>query len=50
MSLNSKAKELYDWAETGTVVEIVSDEFAPESDLGRHALEYISTIDTIIDR
>ena len=46
MSLNSRAKELYDWAETGTVVEIVSDEFAPESDLGRFALEYISTIDT----
>ena len=46
MSLNSKAKELYDWAEKGTVVEIVSDEFAPESDLGRYALEYISTIDT----
>ncbi len=46
MSLNSKAKELYDWAETGTVVEIISDEFAPESDLGRYALEYISTVDT----
>lgn len=46
MSLNSKAKELYDWAETGTVVEIISDEFAPESDLGRYALQYISTIDT----
>ncbi len=46
MSLNSRAKELYDWAETGTVVEIVSEEFAPESELGRYALEYISTIDT----
>lgn len=46
MSLNSKAKELYDWAETGTVVEIISDEFAPESDLGRYALDYISTVDT----
>jgi len=46
MSLNSRAKELYDWAETGTVVEIVSDEFAPESDLGQFALEYIATIDT----
>jgi len=46
MSLNSRAKELYDWAETGTVVEIVSDEFFPESDLGRQALEYISTVDT----
>lgn len=46
MSLNSKAKELYDWAETGTVVEIISEEFAPESDLGRFALQYIATIDT----
>ena len=46
MSLNSRAKELYDWAETGTVVEIVSEEFSPESELGRYALEYISTIDT----
>ena len=46
MSLNSRAKELYDWAETGTVVEIVSDEFSPESELGRYALDYIGTIDT----
>lgn len=46
MSLNSRAKELFDWAETGTVVEIVSEEFAPESELARLALEYISTIDT----
>jgi LysM repeat protein len=46
MSLNSRAKELYDWAETGTVVEIVSEEFAPESELGRFALEFISTVDT----
>lgn len=46
MSLNSRAKELYDWAETGTVVEIVSEEFSPKSELGRYALEYISTVDT----
>ncbi len=46
MSLNRRAKELYDWAETGTVVEIVSEEFAPESDLARFALQHISTIDT----
>lgn len=46
MSLNSRAKELYDWAETGTVVEIVSEDFLPESELGRFALEYISTVDT----
>ena len=46
MSLNDNAEQLYRWAENGTVVEIVSEEFAPESDLGRFALEYISTIDT----
>ncbi len=46
MSLNSEAKRLYDWAEQGTVVEIISDVFAPESELGRYALEYISTVDT----
>lgn len=46
MSLNDNAEQLYRWAESGTVVEIVSEEFEPESDLGRFALEYISTIDT----
>lgn len=46
MSLDSRAKELYDWAETGVVVEIVSEEFAPESELGRYALELIGAIDT----
>ena len=46
MSLNDNAEQLFRWAESGTVVEIVSAEFEPESDLGRFALEYISTIDT----
>ncbi len=46
MSLNSKAKELYDWAEQGTVVEIISEVFAPESDLGRQALDIIAGTDT----
>ena len=46
MSLNSRARELYEWAETGTVVEILSAEFAPESELGQYALQYITTVDT----
>ena len=46
MSLDSQAEQLYLWAETGTMVEIVSDQFQPESDLARYALEYIGTIDT----
>lgn len=41
MSLDSNAKLLYDWAEVGTVVEILSPEFAPMSDLGRLALASI---------
>lgn len=46
MSLDENAKRLYDWAEDGTIVEVLSEDFEPESVLGRLALEYISTIDT----
>ena len=46
MAVNSDARRLYEWAETGTMVEIISGEFAPESDLAKYAKEYISTIDT----
>ena len=46
MSVEGRARELYEWAEKGTMVEIISDEFAPESDLARFAKEYIATIDT----
>lgn len=42
MSENSNAEQLYQWAEQGTVVEIVSSEFPPVSDLGRQALEHIA--------
>jgi len=35
MSQNDNAKLLYDWADEGTVVEMVSTEYAPKSDLGR---------------
>ncbi len=37
MSQNDNAKVLYDWAELGTVVEIISSEFAPVSPLGQMA-------------
>lgn len=46
MSLDENAQLLYHWAEKGTIVEILSKDFEPESELGRLALEYISTIDT----
>lgn len=46
MSLDANANRLYEWAEIGTMVEIVDEDFAPESELGRQALEFISTIDT----
>ena len=39
MSSDDQAKALYDWAEVGTVVEILSSEYAPMSDLGRLALD-----------
>lgn len=46
MSVDSWAKQLYEWAEIGTMVEIISEEFAPESDLAKFAKEYIGTVDT----
>ncbi len=46
MSLDAKAEQLYRWAEMGTMVEIVSEHFQPESDLAKYGLEFISTIDT----
>jgi LysM repeat protein len=35
MSTNEQAEQLYNWAEVGTIVEVVSSEYAPQSDLGR---------------
>ncbi len=46
MSVDKWARDLYEWAETGTMVEIISDEFAAESELAIYAREYINTIDT----
>jgi LysM repeat protein len=40
MSENSNAKKLYDWADNGTVVEIISHDFKPESDLAQYALQH----------
>lgn len=37
MSVDDNARSLYDWAEVGTLVEIISDEYAPRSDLARQA-------------
>ena len=46
MSVDKWAKDLYEWAEIGTMVEIISDEFAPESELAKYAKAYIATVDT----
>ena len=37
MSRDDQARQLYDWAELGTIVEIISDEFAPQSELASRA-------------
>lgn len=39
MSVNDQAKLLYDWAEIGTMVEIISSEYAPRSALARQVKE-----------
>lgn len=46
MSVDKWARLLYEWAEIGTMVEIISEEFAPESELAKYAKEYINTVDT----
>ncbi len=42
MAENNNAKMLYDWADEGTVVEIISNEYAPQSDLGQRVLADIN--------
>jgi hypothetical protein len=37
MSRNDEAKRLYDWADEGTIVEIISKRVSAQSDLGRAA-------------
>ncbi|MBI5666819.1 MAG: L,D-transpeptidase family protein [Chloroflexi bacterium] len=43
MSQNDNAKLLYDWADTGTIVEIISSEYPPQSPLGQLALTGLSS-------
>jgi LysM repeat protein len=40
MSEDSNARQLYDWAEIGTIVEIISSDYEPRSELGRQAREF----------
>jgi len=42
MSENSEAEQLFAWADVGTIVEIVSSEFQPESNIGLQAMDYIT--------
>jgi hypothetical protein len=42
MANNEEAKRLYEWAEVGTIVEIISSDYPPQSRLGQQAMEYIS--------
>ncbi len=37
MSVDDNARSLYDWAEVGTLVEIISGEYQPRSDLAQQA-------------
>lgn len=43
MSQNDNAKLLYDWADKGTIVEIISSEYAPQSQLGQLALNGLTS-------
>lgn len=45
MSDPADATFLFEWSEVGTVVEIVSSQFAPRSELARNAMEYIDQAD-----
>ena len=42
MSNDVEAQQLYDWAELGTMVEIISSEYPPRSDLGMLSLQTTS--------
>jgi hypothetical protein len=48
MADNNSAKNLYDWAEVGTMVEILSFDYPPRSDLGQQAYDYIRSSPQII--
>ncbi len=42
MGRNEESRRLFEWADKGTMVEIISSEFPPQSDIGRHAIQYIT--------
>ena len=42
MSGNENAEQLYQWAQQGTIVEIIGDDYPPQSDLARHAQTLIN--------
>ena len=44
MSQNDQAQALFEWAEVGTVVEIISHEFQPKSEIGQQAAQYIQSV------
>ncbi|MEO1645658.1 MAG: L,D-transpeptidase family protein, partial [Chloroflexota bacterium] len=44
MSDEAQAQILYEWAETGVVVELVDAVFPPQSDLGRDAMTFIDAL------
>ncbi len=44
MSEDPQAEQLYNWAEVGTIVEIISDEYPPQSALGEQAMSYIDQV------
>ena len=44
MSDNDQAQALYEWAEVGTMVELISSDFAPVSELGFDAQEFIRSL------
>lgn len=44
MSDNQQAELLYQWAEVGTIVEIISSEFAPQSNLALQAMGFIDGV------
>ncbi len=43
MSENDEAQQLYAWADQGTVVEIISSDYPPESDLARQMLAALNS-------
>lgn len=43
MSINDDAEQLYNWADEGTVVEIVSREYAPKSQLAIAAVQSVNS-------